>query len=257
MKKRLFAASLAVAIMFLCGCGRVSYDSNECVLPSAPMARSLSCDIVFPVFESDSPAGADIGSPDIDLISVKAESALYIFRKTLEFEAKRNSFDNSGFIYYNQGSEEYGDIAYGNQTMRSYGCGPTNMAMVLSTLLNKPVTPLELARFSEQNGCFVSGAGTAYSFFSLASREYGINYAKIYKDSETVLKYLKQGCYIICTMGPGYFSKGGHFVTLRGVTDDGSVLIADSYSVDNSVQKWKLEFLFSQLKSSTMWLFYE
>ena len=39
-------------------------------------------------------------------------------------------------------------------------------------------------------------------------------------------------------MGPGHFTNGGHFIILRGVTLDGSVLVADPASQERSLTTW-------------------
>lgn len=58
-------------------------------------------------------------------------------------------------------------------------------------------------------------------------------------------------------MGKGYFTNGSHFVTLRGITDDGNILIADTYSESNTYKEWTLDYLVSQLKHGMMWAFYK
>jgi len=161
------------------------------------------------------------------------------------------------FVYFRQTSPEYNDIPYGDKTIGSYGCGPTNMAVVITSLTGKFVSPVTLARQSEEWYCFVSGSGTGHAFFPKAASYYGLKYINFSYDKQTVLSYLKSGKMIICTMGRGYFSRGGHYVTLRGITEDGNILIADTYSEENTYKEWTLDFLASQLKYNTMWAFYK
>ena len=134
---------------------------------------------------------------------------------------------------------------------------PTNMAVIISSITGKLVSPVTLARKSEEWGCFVSGAGTAFAFFPKAAAAYGINCYQFNYSKQTVLNYLKQGKMIICTMGKGHFTNGSHFVTLRGITDDGNILIADTYSESNTYKEWTLDYLASQLKHGMMWAFYK
>ena len=56
-------------------------------------------------------------------------------------------------------------------------------------------------------------------------------------------------------MGPGIFSYGGHFLTYRGITDDGNILIADSINYDRSTKEWSVQTLASQMKIQYYWIF--
>lgn len=55
-------------------------------------------------------------------------------------------------------------------------------------------------------------------------------------------------------MGPGIFSRGGHFLTLRGAAD-GGIRIADSISYERSTKLWSAETLASQMKIDYYWIF--
>ncbi|MEG1742773.1 MAG: papain-like cysteine protease family protein [Clostridia bacterium] len=194
---------------------------------------------------------------DILLPNIKnaAECAKNVFCSSLDFEEKRYNFDNTKFVYYQQDGDELKNIPYGTRTIGSYGCGPTNMAMVIATLAKKEVSPITLARLSEANGCFVDGSGTSYAFFGIAAKKYDVKMTSATFEKSLIYNSLLSGKYIICTMGPGIFSRGGHFIILRGVTADGKILIADSISIANSVKAWDFKMLQSQLKNSNVWIF--
>ena len=51
-------------------------------------------------------------------------------------------------------------------------------------------------------------------------------------------------------MGPGHFTNGGHFIVLRGVTLDGSILVADPASSDRSLTTWELDLILEELSAS-------
>ena len=203
--------------------------------------------------EAVTPYSDDVGSFSL---SVAADRLTAPHTGAKVFASAGNSANNT-FIYFRQNSAEYNNVKYGNQTIGSYGCGPTNMAVIISSITGKLVSPVTLARKSEEWGCFVSGAGTAFAFFPKAAAAYGINCYQFNYSKQTVLNYLKQGKMIICTMGKGYFTNGSHFVTLRGITDDGNILIADTYSESNTYKEWTLDYLVSQLKHGMMWAFYK
>lgn len=69
---------------------------------------------------------------------------------------------------------------------------------------------------------------------------------------EDVAGHLADGHPIICSMGPGDFTKAGHFIVLTGY-EDGYVTVNDPYSIKNSSKKWKFSDIESQIKN--IWAF--
>ena len=47
-------------------------------------------------------------------------------------------------------------------------------------------------------------------------------------------------------MGPGHFTRGGHFIVLRGVTSEGKILVADPYSYSRSAEEWDLSIFLEE-----------
>ena len=47
------------------------------------------------------------------------------------------------------------------------------------------------------------------------------------KNQTLLLEALKDGKPVIASMGPGTFTKGGHFIVLSGVTLDGKIMVKD------------------------------
>ncbi|NCA68115.1 MAG: hypothetical protein EOM87_08650 [Clostridia bacterium] len=192
--------------------------------------------------------------------SLKAFPSLYESIQKAEYAAFMSievGMDNDDFVYYCQVWKEYASIPYGNETIGSYGCGPTNVTMVVSTLTNKNITPDEVASLAERWGLFVSGIGTSHGIFAKSAEHYGLKVEGFDATQSSIITRLKSGQLIICSMGSGYFSRSGHFITLRGITEDGKILIADSYSPANTQKEWDLSFLMSQLRYNQMWAFGE
>lgn len=165
--------------------------------------------------------------------------------------------DGGNFVYYCQAWAEYASLPYGNETIGSYGCGPANIAMVVSTLTARRVTPAELADCAEKWGFFVPGVGTAHGIFAKSAATYHLKLEEFDGDAPSILERLRAGKLIICSMGKGYFSRSGHFITLRGIDAEGKILIADSLSETNTDKAFDLDFLVSQLRYSHMWAFGE
>ena len=80
------------------------------------------------------------------------------------------------------------------------------MAMIISSLTGERVSPVTLARYAEQNGMFVNGAGTAYAFITAVADRYGLKVTTCTRsDSATLTSALRDGKLALTVMGPGIF----------------------------------------------------
>ena len=50
-------------------------------------------------------------------------------------------------------------------------------------------------------------------------------------------------------MGKGNFTRSGHFIVLRGITEDDMVYVADPNSQENTDKTWKLTQIVNEAKS--------
>ena len=71
------------------------------------------------------------------------------------------------------------------------------------------------------------GAGTAWSYFSGACSHFGLAGPVQTIDMQSVLWGLQEGKPVISSQGPGLFTSAGHFIVLRGVDENGRVLVND------------------------------
>jgi hypothetical protein len=121
-------------------------------------------------------------------------------------------------VNYKQHDSRWGKKVYtscGNksQTMANSGCGPTAMANIIATLIDKTVTPWDLAQLAMKWGDRTASSGTATSFFRHIQEHYGFK-KMVGTGSLDVLKScLDAGGYVVCRMGPGYWTSGGHYIT--------------------------------------------
>ena len=51
-------------------------------------------------------------------------------------------------VYFNQLDERYANQPYGTDPIGGYGCGPSSMAIVVSSLTGKAVDPAQMARWA-------------------------------------------------------------------------------------------------------------
>jgi len=164
--------------------------------------------------------------------------------------------DGSSFIYYDQTWEAYANHPYGANTIGGYGCGPTSMAMVISNLTDTIITPDKMGDWAHSTGYFINYRGTAYGLFPAASAMYGISCttASIY-DKETIVAALKAGKLVLTIVGPGDFTIGSHFLLIRGITDDGQLLLGDSGKYEFAKRPWDYNRIINQVRGGQCWIF--
>lgn len=149
-------------------------------------------------------------------------------------------------MYYNQLDERWADVMYGtSSTIGQGGCGPTSMAIVTSTLTGEAHDPVELAQWSVANGHRCEGNGSYHSLIPAAASAYGLSCEKNL-DAQGIVDALSSGKLVVVIMSKGHFTKGGHFIVLRGVTSEGKILVADPASYSRSEQEWDLSTIMNE-----------
>jgi hypothetical protein len=150
-------------------------------------------------------------------------------------------------VYYNQADSRWGGIAYGRTgTIARSGCGPTALAIVVASLADRSITPVEVAKWSADNDHYAEGSGSYRSLITEGGAHYGLKVTGLGLDAEKVVDSLKQGKLVVAIMAKGHFTNGGHFIVLRGVMSDGGILAADPASVKRSNQTWPLSLIMNE-----------
>ncbi len=147
-------------------------------------------------------------------------------------------------VYYNQTDARWGNKPYGKtSTIGRAGCGPTALAIAVASLTNNKVTPYDVAQWSVENGGLCEGSGSYHSLIPNGGRHYGLTVTSIGRDGKKLVEALQEGKLAIAIMSKGHFTSGGHFIVLRGVTEDGKILVADPASVKRSNKEWDLRIV--------------
>lgn len=128
-------------------------------------------------------------------------------------------------LYY-QYQSPWGKIKFGDGNIASSGCSITCLAMVISYLTDDTVTPDELAAWAG-NRFHVPEVGQGWGIFPAAAREYDINCVGLGESMNNVINALKSEKPVIASMGAGTFTKNGHFIVLRGIDENGKILVND------------------------------
>lgn len=119
-------------------------------------------------------------------------------------------------VDYKQYDSRWSKIPYTStgsktQTIGSSGCGPTACADVLATMVSDKITPVSVAQYFVSAGFRTPNQGTSWAAFPWAAKKYGL-ICKQTSSIETAKKYLEAGAYVVCSMGKGYWTTGGHYI---------------------------------------------
>ena len=163
-------------------------------------------------------------------------------------------------VYFNQLEEPWASLPYASSTIEDSGCGPTSMAIVISTLTGNNVTPEMTKSFAENNGEYVPGQGTSHSFIGNAAAHWGLTCERVGKDRmDDVVQALKEGKMVveICEAYTITGGSSGHFIVLTGVTRDGYITIADCASRERTGKVYSVETIKSygrDLSAGAFWI---
>lgn len=163
-------------------------------------------------------------------------------------------------VYFNQLEEPWASLPYASSTIEDSGCGPTSMAIVISTLTGNNVTPEMTKSFAENNGEYVPGQGTSHSFIGNAAAHWGLTCERVGKGRmDDVVQALKEGKMVveICEAYTITGGSSGHFIVLTGVTRDGYITIADCASRERTGKVYSVETIKSygrDLSAGAFWI---
>lgn len=172
---------------------------------------------------------------------------------TVTGEGLTESEKSQEYPLFLQWDPRWGYVSYGDDVVGLSGCGPTALSMVLYYLTgDEELTPDKIAAYSMQEGYYISGTGTAWLLMEEVSPAYGVSVSQPEKNERVMRQALDRGELIICSMGPGDFTTGGHFVVVYGYTEEG-FLLNDPNCVARSRLPWSYSQIGGQIKH--IWVF--
>ncbi len=139
-------------------------------------------------------------------------------------------------VDYKQTDSRWKKVKYAvdgeNSTIGSAGCGPAALADVLASIVSPYIDPLTCASWARHNkhNYKVKNSGTSYSYPVAQGAAYGVkivrmNTSNIYgKPEHAIHQLIKQelmkGNWVIACMGPGIWTKSGHFIVAYGCENE-------------------------------------
>lgn len=157
-------------------------------------------------------------------------------------------------VYFNQGDEPWKSHPYGSSgTIGSSGCGPTSLAICISSLSNEIIDPITVADWAVEKGYRVINHGSSRELIPAAASNWGLECENIGNNGQALLDALSSGKLVIALMGKGHFTNAGHYIVIRGVTEDGKLLVADCASRARTNQEWDIDIVLSEIKDTAVW----
>ncbi len=149
-------------------------------------------------------------------------------------------------VYFNQMDERYANKPYGTDNIGGYGCGPTSMSIVVSSLTDDIVDPIEMAEWAYKNGGWCSKSGSYHALIPSAAKAWGLTVEGCTaSEPQCILDALSSGKLVVAIMTKGHFTTSGHFIVLRGV-QDGKIMVADPASTTRSGKLWDLSIILNE-----------
>ena len=153
---------------------------------------------------------------------------------------------------------DYGQtILYYNgeaKSVASSGCGATSVSMVIAYLTgNVEQNPYLLFCKAVDDGRY-HGNGLSHDTLVWLAKSYGVKCRWISNSADAVLEALAEGKPVIAHMGEGIFTSKGHYIVLRGVTEDGKILVNDPNSRSNCHKAFPLETILAQTRTSASFM---
>lgn len=149
-----------------------------------------------------------------------------------------------------QWDKRWGYIKYSGDVAGLTGCGPVCLSMAAYYLTkDSDMSPDKIIEFAKKNGYALNGItekGSSWTLISEGGVKLGFDVTEIPLDENRIVKNLKVGNPIICSMGPGDFTSTGHFIVLTGYKD-GKISVNDPNSHKNSEKLWSYEDIKDQI----------
>lgn len=121
--------------------------------------------------------------------------------------------------------QDYRLAPYGGYRVGTHGCGITSLAMLATYMSDTLLTPGMLAA---RYGGYNSEHGTDAQIFYRTPPDMGFyTYSRVY-NFDDALQALSEGRKVVNLQQKGYFTRGGHYLVLSELDEDGNIVIRDS-----------------------------
>lgn len=155
--------------------------------------------------------------------------------------------DSKKVPLFMQWDVRWGYKNYGGDFAAITADAPVCLSMVGFYLTEDEETfsPEKVMAFADAGNYYKQGSGTKTAFMTKGAEKLGLKVGEITPEYNNIVAALQDRngkCSpIICLMKAGKFSSGYHYIVLKGLDEQGNILINDPNSLINSNKAWKFE----------------
>ncbi|MDO4548292.1 MAG: C39 family peptidase [Clostridia bacterium] len=143
-----------------------------------------------------------------------------------------------------------------NKSVWTSGCGAVVVAMAAGYYIGEDISCEDLFRWACDNG-FYSGNGLGHEALSEMLKPYGLVGRWINNDDTRAVKLaLQTGRPVVAHVGPGTFTKNGHYILLIDYKD-GQARVNDPGSRDRSGRYFDLDLIRNELRRENSFMIIE
>lgn len=154
-----------------------------------------------------------------------------------------------GVPLFLQWDDAWGYTPYAKGVCGISGCGPVSLSMVAYYLTGNPeYTPQYMMKFAQDNKYVGDSGGTNWTLFNKGAVKLGFDVKEVPLDENAIRRKLEAGIPVVVNVGPGDFTRNGHYMVLVGY-EDGMIRINDPFSKINSEKLWSYERIKDQIKN--------
>ncbi len=152
--------------------------------------------------------------------------------------------------------QDYPKTMYGGFQIRTNGCGITTMSMLATYMTDTELTPPEMcARY----GNYSFKNGTDGRIFMLEPPVLGFYCKERTYDPNVAKQALEDGYMVVSLQHEGYWTRGGHYLLVEKMNEDGTVQVRDSniynYGKLDGHDVDKFAWKFIPANGSAFWIF--
>ncbi len=121
--------------------------------------------------------------------------------------------------------------------------------MAAAALTDSAETPQTLFQWAYDNGLYF-GDGLGHEALTALAGRCGMRGTWLDNEAQPILDALLAGRPVVAHMGPGTFTKNGHYILLHGIDGEGLIRVNDPYSPKRSEQAYPLALILGEVKTS-------
>lgn len=181
----------------------------------------------------------------------------YPFEKDKLREVDLENIDFETVPLFMQWDKRWGYKKYSGEFAALSACGPVCLSMAaVYTLENTAFHPAYMIDFAIRNGYSTFGSGSLHSLIYEGGEKLGLKIQSLPLEKNALLSRLKKKNAVVCLMGPGDFTKKGHFVVCAA-EKDGKIKVNDPNSIALSQRLWDAHSFISQARRAWAVIKYE